>query len=306
MGTNACSGLSRGVLLCLFAAVGCSGGTRHDKLGDGGGLSASDGGSTADTGVRAGQCIPGAKTCANGQATFCRDDGTLAQYECDTVQGMTCTTTGCRGACDLSEVVDSYIGCDYYPTVTLNSVWSSFSFAVAVSNTSSVSTHVTITRGSTVVQQADLAANQLQTFDLPWVPELKGGDITCTTPPAAGLTRTVAAGAYRVRTDRPVTVYQFSPLEYQLDPAPATCPTIKGQCAESVVEQCYSYSNACAPTAAPALATRATATTPSRVRQHAATPWAPCVAASTTAVAAYSRAAPVRQTPSAPATRTAA
>jgi hypothetical protein len=156
---------------------------------------------------------------------------------------MACTTNGCRGACDLSEVVDSYIGCDYYPTVTLNSVWSSFSFAVAVSNTSSVSTHVTITRGSAVVQEADLAANQLQTFNLPWVAELKGGDITCTTPPAAGSSRSVAAGAYRVRTDRPVTVYQFSPLEYQLDPAPATCPTIKGQCAESVVEQCYSYSN---------------------------------------------------------------
>lgn len=243
MRTNACSGLSRGVLLCLFATFGCSGGTRHDTVGDGGGQSVPDGGASADTGVRAGQCIPGAKTCSNGQATYCRDDGTLAQYECDTVQGMTCTTAGCRGACDLSEVVDSYIGCDYYPTVTLNSVWSSFSFAVAVSNTSNVSTHVTITRGSTVVMQADLAANQLQTFNLPWVPELKGGDITCTTPPAAGASRSVAAGAYRVRTDRPVTVYQFSPLEYQLDPAPATCPTIKGQCAESVVEQCFSYSN---------------------------------------------------------------
>ena len=244
MGTNARTGLSRGVLLCLVAAVGCDcDETSHDTGNDAGTASGQDSGSSADSGTIANECRPGAQTCANGQATFCRADGTLTRYECDPVQGMTCTATGCRGACDLGEVVDSYIGCDYYPTVTLNSVWSSFSFAVAVSNTSTVSTHVTITRGSNIVQQADVAPNQLQTFNLPWVAELKGGDITCTMPPAAGASRVVAAGAYRVRTDRPVTVYQFSPLEYELKPAPATCPTIKAQCADSIVDSCFSYSN---------------------------------------------------------------
>ena len=31
-------------------------------------------------------------------------------------------------------------------------------------------------------------------------------------------------GAYRLRTDQPVTVYQLSPLTYQIDPPPAECP----------------------------------------------------------------------------------
>ena len=34
----------------------------------------------------------------------------------------------------------------------------------------------------------------------------------------------VKSGAYRLRTDQPVTVYQLSPLTYQIDPAPAGLP----------------------------------------------------------------------------------
>lgn len=188
------------------------------------------------------ECSPGARSCADGVATLCRDDGRLAHYECDPVQGMTCTASGCLGECDLSAVQDSYIGCDYYPTVTLNPVWSGFSFAVAVSNTSTSPTRVTITRGSEVVREQVVAASALQTFELPWVADLKGGDITCTQPPARGDSRVVASGAYRVRSDRPVTVYQFSPLEYQIDAAPL-CPTMKPQCADSEVTSCFSYSN---------------------------------------------------------------
>jgi len=248
MGTDARTGVSRGVLLCLLAVVGCDCGDDggSDKLDDASTGSVPDGAvSSVDSGgvTKPPECTPGAQTCSGGLATYCRSDGTLARYECDPVQGLTCTPTGCRGACDLSEVESSYIGCDYYPTVTLNPVFSAFSFAVAVSNTSTQSTHVTITRGSTVVHDANVAPNQLQTFNLPWVPELKGGDLVCTTPPARGDSRLVAGGAYRVRTDKPVTVYQFSPLEYQLDPAPATCPSIKSQCEFSQVEECFSYSN---------------------------------------------------------------
>jgi hypothetical protein len=246
MGTDARTGVLRGVLLCLFAAVGCDcdgdGGEAEPDAGGGtsldGSMSTADGGDTKPR-----ECTPGAQSCSGGLATYCRSDGTLARYECDPVQGLSCTPTGCRGACDLSEVESSYIGCDYYPTVTLNPVFSGFNFAVAVSNTSAQSTHVTITRGSTVVHEANVAPNQLQTFNLPWVPELKGGDIVCTTPPPRGDSRVVPGGAYRVRSDRPVTVYQFSPLEYELSPAPASCPSTKPQCAFSMVEQCYSYSN---------------------------------------------------------------
>ena len=195
-------------------------------------------------------CVPGTGSCEQGKATWCRDDGTLARFECDAVQGLSCQPGGCLGACSLNEIHDSYIGCDYYPTVTLNPVWSGFSFAVAVSNTSADATNVTITRGDQVVVEDSVPGNALRTFDLPWVSELKGGDIACTLPPLPGPTRLVKDGAYRVRSDRPVTVYQFSPLEYQRDPIPAECPVIDpsiGQCpahdALPASARCLSYTN---------------------------------------------------------------
>jgi hypothetical protein len=200
------------------------------------------------------ECVPGQTSCANGHATWCRNDGTLAEFECDATQGLTCEPGGCRGPCALNEVQDSYIGCDYYPTVTLNPVWHGFSFAIAVSNTQSQATLVTITRGDTTLKSVSVPGNALSTFELPWVPELKGGDVACTDPPPAGATRLVKQGAYRVRSDRPVTVYQFSPLEYQLGKTiaeiPADCPVIDpviGQCVPHdqipANGKCLSYSN---------------------------------------------------------------
>lgn len=200
------------------------------------------------------QCIPGTTSCADGKATWCRDDGTLAEFECDSMQGLTCMPGGCQGPCALNEVQDSYIGCDYYPTVTLNPVWQGFAFAIAVSNTQSEPVNVTITRGDSVVEETSVAGGALQTFELPWVAALKGGDVDCTDPPPPGVTRIERDGAYRVRTDRPVTVYQFSPLEYQLGQSiaeiPAGCQVIdpsKGQCVPHDQlpsdAKCLSYSN---------------------------------------------------------------
>jgi len=187
-------------------------------------------------------CTPGEASCKDGKATWCSAEGELLSFECDAVQGLTCSPDGCKGACSLSEVHDSYIGCDYYPTVTLNPVWSGFAFSIAVSNASDEPTQVTITRGDQIVKQEMVPAAELKTIALDWVPELKGGDVECATPPARGASRLVTDGAYRVRTDRPVTVYQFSPLEYELDPAPAECPVLS-ECSSSPETRCLSYSN---------------------------------------------------------------
>jgi hypothetical protein len=199
-------------------------------------------------------CVPGTTSCADGKATWCRDDGTLAEFECDSMQGLTCQPGGCRGACALNEVQDSYIGCDYYPTVTLNPVWQGFSFAIAVSNTAREPTRVTVTQGERTIKQVTVAGDALETIELPWVSMLKGGDVTCTDPPPPGATRIAKDGAYRVRTDRPVTVYQFSPLEYRLGKTraeiPTGCPVIDPMQRQCVPHnqlpddaKCLSYSN---------------------------------------------------------------
>jgi hypothetical protein len=189
------------------------------------------------------ECRPGRSSCEDGRATYCRDDGTLVTFECDPEQGLRCEPGGCEGSCTLDLVEDSYIGCDYYPTMTLNPVWSGFAFAVAVSNASDEAARIVITGPGDYSKVEEVAPRALATFELPWVAELKGGDVECATPPAAGATRLVKNGAYRVRSSHPVTVYQFSPLEYELAPAPQGCP-ILAECAENSTEmRCLSFSN---------------------------------------------------------------
>jgi hypothetical protein len=60
-------------------------------------------------------------------------------------------------------------------------------------------------------------------------------------PPEPGATRLVSQGAFRLRSDGPVTVYQLSPLEYQISPAPSGCP-VPTQCG-GPLSDCLSYSN---------------------------------------------------------------
>jgi hypothetical protein len=189
-------------------------------------------------------CQPGEASCADGKAKACKADGSgFVEFECDPVQGMTCEPSGCKGRCAETWTTTSYIGCDYYPTVTLNPVWSGFDFAVAVGNASDAPAHVTITRGSAMVATDTVDKDGIRIFKLPWVPELKGGDVNaCQNPPEPGNTRIVAGGAYRLRSDVPVTAYQFSPLAYEITPVPAECP-VGTQCPGGNDPACKSFSN---------------------------------------------------------------
>src|SRR5689334_18510682 len=53
--------------------------------------------------------------------------------------------SGDPGTCAEAAASKSYIGCDYWPTVTPNGVWDPFDFAVVVANSGSSSASVTIT-----------------------------------------------------------------------------------------------------------------------------------------------------------------
>jgi hypothetical protein len=189
-------------------------------------------------------CTPNTGTCADGKAKACKPDGSgYVEFECDPVQGMTCAADGCKGTCASAAIDASYIGCDYYPTVTLNPVWSGFDFAVAVGNASDAPAHVTVSRGAASVATPTIDKKGIAVIKLPWVTELKGGDVdACQEPPDPGATRVVAGGAYRLRSDVPVTVYQFSPLEYEIDPPPASCP-VGTQCPGGLESACKSFSN---------------------------------------------------------------
>jgi hypothetical protein len=153
-------------------------------------------------------CVPNTGSCNGEVGTTCKSDGSgFVDEVCDALQGTTCNaaTGGCDGVCSLGQLGKSYIGCDYWPTITSNTqLDDGFTFAVAVSNTTSSSATVTVTRGATTVTTVTIDPNSVQVVPLPWISELKD-------PWSSSI---VAGGAYRLRSTQPVTVYQFNPLEY--------------------------------------------------------------------------------------------
>ncbi|MFH2010663.1 MAG: hypothetical protein ABI333_28940 [bacterium] len=154
-------------------------------------------------------CGPGFAECNGSTSTFCEWDGSGVRTElCDPIMGVSCNpaTGRCEGVCALGQLGHSYIGCDYYPTVTNNALLSQgiFHYAVAVSNSTQATANVTVTRGAATITSVAVAPGGIQIIQLPWVNALS---VTSTTS-------LVTDGAYRLRSDQPVTVYQYNPLEY--------------------------------------------------------------------------------------------
>jgi hypothetical protein len=145
--------------------------------------------------------------------------------------------------CEDAAAIKSYVGCDFWPTVTANNVWSVFDFAVVVANAGDQPADVTVLQGSNTIAGETIPANGAKTIYLPWVPALKGPDADACGS-ASPLSSTVRAndGAYRLTSSVPVTVYQFNALQY----APQGGPPGKnwGACpAQNCFLECFSYSN---------------------------------------------------------------
>src|SRR5687768_15342635 len=64
----------------------------------------------------------------------------------------------------------SYLGCDFWPTVTRNGVWSIFDFAVVVVNVGDQPADVKVEGANGIVASATVAARSLVKLYLPWVP----------------------------------------------------------------------------------------------------------------------------------------
>ncbi len=193
-------------------------------------------------------CQPGELACEGGTGRVCKSDGSgFDEFECDPVQGMVCEPDGCKGACTPPSLFPSYLGCEFYPTQTRNAVWEGFDFAVAVANAGTAPADVVITRGGTMVATASVSPGALEIVRLPWVSELKGGQVdACQAQPPPGSSDVVRGGAHRLRTNGPVTVYQFSPLEFEIDPAPSGClrgRDCPGAPAGGTNDLCLSFSN---------------------------------------------------------------
>ena len=169
-------------------------------------------------------CQPGTGTCNGNVSHACNATGTgYDDTTCDPVEGSTCdaATGQCTGPCAPQAIGQSYIGCEYYPTVTGNMVGPGFGYAVAVSNASTVDAMVTVEDGGlTSPMTFTVPANSVVVQTLPWQAALKlclgsGFDWS----PCSGGAQTDGAlatkGAFHLRSTVPVTVYQFNPVNYQ-------------------------------------------------------------------------------------------
>jgi len=127
--------------------------------------------------------------------------------------------------CAQAEKSQTYIGCDFWPTITYNPVYHEFAFAVVVANGGAVEADVTVERAGMMVASEKVPAGGLTVIKLPWVMELKGEEFTrtdATTGARKKESELVKGGAYHMTSSVPVTAWQFNPLDYQ-QPA-ANCP----------------------------------------------------------------------------------
>ena len=140
--------------------------------------------------------------------------------------------------CEEALQAKTYVGCDYWPTVTANLVQDVFDFAVAVANVGTADALVTVTGPNGVSRQVAVAGGSLNKIILPWVPELKGNTLN-------GLSASVLSkgGAYHLVSDRPVVVYQFNPLEFRAAGGDPGKDWSKCQKLNISAPDCYSYSN---------------------------------------------------------------
>ncbi len=116
----------------------------------------------------------------------------------------------------------SYVGCDYWPTVLANNVWSIFDYAVVVANAGTQTAQVTVTGPGGVNEMQTVAPGALAKIYLPWVKTLKGADAdSCGESTPLASSTLVAGGAYHLVSSVPVIVTQFNALEYKGEGGPA-------------------------------------------------------------------------------------
>ena len=196
--------------LCPAGFIVCEGGAASVCDGMGGYSEVTMCGGVCKPGIGCLLCEPGETVCDGNASMLCSEDGmslTLAET-CDEVQGVACNPAvgACDGDCALENLQFSYIGCDYYPTVTLQH--DSYNggtkiFAAVIANSAGKDAQITITRGAMMVDWFVVKAGAVQEVPLKWVNELTKG---------IGPSKLTVDGAYRIRSDHPVTVYQYNLL----------------------------------------------------------------------------------------------
>jgi hypothetical protein len=124
--------------------------------------------------------------------------------------------------CDEAAAVRSYVGCEFWPTVTANPVWNDFDPAVVVANAGDSDAVVTVTGPAGFTAEATIPAGSLSTIVLKWVVGSDGingglkGPLWTANTSGGRLNSSIRVddGAYHLTSTIPVTAWQFNPLQY--------------------------------------------------------------------------------------------
>jgi IgGFc binding protein len=119
--------------------------------------------------------------------------------------------------CDQAGSARTYVGCEFWPTVTANPVWVEFDPALVVANGSPTEAVVTVDGPAGFHQMVTVPPGGLETILLKWVMDLKGPEFSITNTSGGRLTAStrVDKGSYHMTSSVPVTAWQFNPLQYK-------------------------------------------------------------------------------------------
>ncbi|MBN1773943.1 MAG: IgGFc-binding protein [Deltaproteobacteria bacterium] len=159
-------------------------------------------------------CVPNSRRCEGNVSMLCAPDGSAWVTGRDCSEwGSTCGATGyCDDACGEAESTRSYVGCEYWPVALANTAEldsTVFDYRVIVANPNAGPATVHVTRGASEVYTGTVPAGGLTEITLPWI---SGQSFEL--PRDEWESIIVADGAYRLRSDLPVTVSQWNPFEY--------------------------------------------------------------------------------------------
>jgi IgGFc binding protein len=184
-------------------------------------------------------CAAQGKNIESGQRASSGGTGSALNVNADASTALTCADAAER---------QSYLGCDFWPTVTLNPVWSTFDFAAVVANVGNDDASVDVQGPTGSVASAIVPAHGLVKLFLPWVPALKGSDFdNCTNWQGSTASVFVTKGAFHLTSTNPVIVNQFNALEFRGVGGPPqknwrACPGDQS-CDAGTSDGCYSFSN---------------------------------------------------------------
>lgn len=151
--------------------------------------------------------------------------------------------------CEQAASAHAYVGCEFWPTVVANNVWSIFDYAVVVANGGTEVADVMVSGNGESVR-AVVEPGAVSTIYLPWNAALKGPDAdACGRAKALEASVLAKGGAYHLVSSRPVTVHQFNALEFKGEGGPPgkswdSCPGHTTACdASGEAIGCLSFSN---------------------------------------------------------------